>query len=153
MKNLLAAALTFALALSATAAPHCIFRVHMTANATDGGVFAQPIRSLSGQSVYIERTPWLSENDVQAFYPYKSADGASYGALLQLDNHGRTILDTLSVERRGSTLFIFVNGRPLTELLVDKRVSDGKIYLPSGLTDRDIESMAKDWKILGGKKK
>ncbi|MEO6872305.1 MAG: hypothetical protein ABI233_08825 [Chthoniobacterales bacterium] len=153
MRNLLAAALFFGLALSSAAAPRCTFRVHVAANANDGGVFAQPMRSLSGKSVYIERTPWLSENDVTAFYPYKSADGTSYGALLQLDDHGRTILDTLSVERRGSTLFIFVNGRPLTELLVDKRVSDGKIYLPSGLTQADIKSMAKAWKILGRKKK
>lgn len=153
MRNLLAAALFFGLALSAAAAPHCTFRVHVAANANDGGVFAQPMRSLSGKSVYIERTPWLSESDVKAFYPYKSSDGTSYGALLQLDDHGRTILDTLSVERRGSTLFIFVNGRPLTELLVDKRVSDGKIYLPSGLTEADIKSMGKDWKILGRKKK
>ena len=47
-----------------------------------------------------------------------------------LDDHGRTILDTMSIERRGSLLFVFINGRPLTELQVDRRVSDGKIYLP-----------------------
>ena len=153
MRNLLAAVLFCALALPAPAARHCTFRVHVAANPNDGEVFAQPMKSLSGQSVYIERTPWLSENDVVAFYPYKSADGSSYGALLQLDAHGRTILDTLSVERRGATLFIFLDGRPLTELLVDKRVSDGKIYLPSGLNEADIKAMAKDWKILGRKKK
>jgi hypothetical protein len=73
--------------------------------------------------------------------------------LLQLDDHGRTVLDTLSVERRGSYLFVFLNGRPVTELQVDRRVSDGKIYLPSGLTAADIKSMDKDWKLIGGRKK
>lgn len=153
MRNLLAFALLLLLAGSVSAAPHGTFRVHLTANANDGDIFAQPVRSLSGKNVHIERTAWISEHDVTAFYPYKSADGASFGALLQLDDHGRTILDTLSVEHRGETLFLFVNGRPLTELLVDKRVSDGRIYVPSGLTQNDIRLMAKDWKLLGRKKK
>ena len=153
MRNLVALALFFMLGGAAAAASHCKFRVHLTANENDGDVFAQPVRSLSGKMVHIERTAWISENDVTAFYPYKSADGVSYGALLQFDDHGRTILDTLSVEHRGSTLFLFLNGRPLTELLIDKRVKDGRIYLPAGLTEADIKLMAKDWKLLGRKKK
>ena len=153
MKSALLVAPLFLLATAAAhGSGHCTFRVHVAANSNDGAVFAQPFRSLSGKNVFIERTAWLSERDVKSFYPYRAADG-SYGALLQLDDHGRTVLDTLSVERRGSTLFVFVNGRPLTELQVDRRVSDGKIYLPSGLTPADIKLMAKDWKIIGRKKK
>ena len=153
MRNLLRSALLFLAVATAHAGGHVTFRVHLTANQNDGAVFAQPIRSLSGKNVFIQRTPWLSERDVKAFYPYKSADGASFGALLQLDDHGQTVLDTESVERRGSLLFIFVNGRPLTELRIDKRVSDGKIYLASGLTQQDIQLMAKAWKLLGRHKK
>jgi hypothetical protein len=153
MRNLLAAALVFLLASAAGASsPHCTFRVHVSASANDGAVFAQPFRSLSGKDVFIERSAWLSEHDVESFYPYHAADG-SFGALLQLDDHGRAILDSLSMEHRGSTLFIFLNGRPLTEMLVDRRVADGKIYLPSGLTTADIKSMTKDWKLSGRKKK
>ncbi|MEO8440627.1 MAG: hypothetical protein ABI540_10455 [Spartobacteria bacterium] len=153
MRTLLIAALSLLLAAGVEARPrHCTFRVHVAANANDGSVFAQPIRSLSGRDVFIEKTPWLSENDVKGFYPYRAADG-SYAALLQLDDHGRTILDTLSVERRGSYLFVFLNGRPITELQVDRRVSDGKIYLASGLTESDIKLMNKDWKLLGRRKK
>ena len=153
MKSLLIAALCFSLAAGADAgAGHCTFRVHVMANANDTDVFAQPVRSLTGRDVFIEKTPWLTERDVKAFYPYRAADG-SYSALLVLDDHGRTILDTLSVERRGSLLFVFVNGRPLTELQVDRRVSDGKMYLASGLTEVDIKLMNKDWKLLGRKKR
>ena len=118
---------------------------------TDGAVFAQPIRSLTGREVYIEKTAWLSERDVK-LYPYRAADG-SYGALLELDDHGRTVLDTLSVEHRGAVLYVFLNGRPLTELQIDRRNKDGKIYLASGLTEADIKLMNKDWKLIGGKKK
>jgi hypothetical protein len=87
-----------------------------------------------------------------AFRPYPAQDG-SYGVLLQLDDHGKMALDALSIERRGSFLFIFVNGRAVTELQVDRRVSDGMIYLPSGLRPSDIELMRKDWRIVGERKK
>ena len=153
MRSLLSVALIFSLAVQANAGPkHCTFRVHVTANANDTSVFAQPVRSLTGTNVFIDKTAWLTEREVKGFYPYQAADG-SYGVLLQLDDHGRTILDSLSVDRRGSQLCVFVNGRPLTQLQVDRRVSDGKLYLASGLTEADIKLMNKDWKLLGGKKK
>jgi hypothetical protein len=152
MKSALAAALVSLLLPCAEAAQHCILRVHVQTNANDGSVFAQPIRSISGRDVFIQKMAWLSERDVKAFYPYRATDG-SYGVLLQLDDHGRTVLDTLSMERRGSFLFVFVNGRPVTELQVDRRVSDGKIYIASGLTNADIKLMTKDWKLIGSGRK
>lgn len=97
--------------------------------------------------------PWISERDVSAFFPYPAQDG-TYGVLIQLDEHGRVVLDTLSIERRGSFLFVFINDRFITNLQIDKRVSDGKIYIPSGfLTAADIGLMKKDWRLIGQKKK
>ena len=132
---------------------HCTFRVHAQANPRDTEVFATSLRAqVSGKEVAIEKMPWISERDVMAFAAYPARDG-TYGALIQLDEHGRTVLDTLSIERRGSFLFVFINGRFITELQIDKRVSDGKIYIPSGLTTADIDLMKKDWRLLGEKKK
>jgi hypothetical protein len=102
--------------------------------------------------VAIEKMPWISEQDVTAFSPYPAQDG-TYGALIELDEHGRVVLDTLSIERRGSFLFVFINGRLITELQVDKRVADGKIYIPSGLTAADIDLMKKDWRLIGQRKR
>jgi len=87
-----------------------------------------------------------------AFSPYPAQNG-SFGALFQLDDHGRTVLDTLSVERRGGFLFVLINGRMITELRIDKRVSDGKIYVPSGLTAADVELMKKQWRSPGERKR
>jgi len=44
-------------------------------------------------------------------------------------------------------------GDPLTELQIDQHVSDGRIYIASGLTQRDIDSMKKDWPLIGQKKR
>lgn len=155
MKTLCAFAFCLVLALSEGVAKqrHCTFRLHAQANPKDTDVFATSVRArVSGKDVAIEKISRISENDVIAFYPYPAATG-TYGALFQLDEHGRVALDALSIERRGSLLFVFINGRPITELEIDKRVSDGKIYIPSGLTSTDIELMKKDWRLIGQRKR
>jgi len=130
-----------------------IFRVHVEANANDTASFASSVSAIfSGKQVAIERMPRLSERDVVAFYPYKTGDG-NYGALFQLDEHGRLALDTLSVEKHGTLLFVLINARPVAEMQIDQRVSDGRIYIASGLTKADIESMKKCWRLIGEKKK
>jgi hypothetical protein len=48
---------------------------------------------------------------------------------------------------------VVVNGRAATELMVDRRVSDGQLYIASGLTAADIELMRKDWPQIGQKKR
>jgi len=106
----------------------------------------------SAKDIAIEKLPWISEHDVMAFSPYRAPDG-TFGALFQLDEHGRTVLDTLSVEHRGGLLFVFINGRMITQLQIDKRVSDGKIYIPSGLTATDVDLMKKQWRLLGDRKR
>jgi hypothetical protein len=145
--------LVFALADGVAKQRHCMFRVHAQANSRDTEVFATSVHAqLGGKQVAIEKTAWITEQDVTAFSAYPSQNG-SYGALIQLDEHGRVVLDTLSIEHRGSFLFVFVNGRFVTQLQIDKRVSDGKIYIPSGFTATDIDLMKKDWRVIGQKKK
>jgi hypothetical protein len=132
---------------------HCQFRVHAEANERDSEVFATAIHAkVLGKDIAIEKMPSISENDVIGFSAYQAGEG-NYGALIYLDNHGRLTLDTVSVEHRGGYLFIFMNGRCITELQIDKRVSDGKIYIPSGLTAQDLKLMKQDWKVVAPKKK
>jgi hypothetical protein len=145
--------LVFALTEAAAKQRHCTFRVHAQANPQDTDVFSMSARSMSPRKdIAIQKLAWITEYDVMAFSPYPAQDG-TFGALFQLDEHGSVVLDTLSVERRGGFLFVFINGRMITELQIDKRVSDGKIYIPSGLTAADVELMKKQWRLLGQRKR
>jgi hypothetical protein len=145
--------LVFALTGAAAKQRHCTFRVHAQANPQDTDVFSMSARSMSPRKdIAIQKLAWITEYDVMAFSPYPAQDG-TFGALFQLDEHGSVVLDTLSVERRGGFLFVFINGRMITELQIDKRVSDGKIYIPSGLTAADVELMKKQWRLLGQRKR
>jgi hypothetical protein len=133
--------------------PHCTLRAHLEANARDGAPFSSQIISpVSGRRVVIQKTPVIWERDVVAFRPYQAAD-SSYGVLFQLNDHGKLALDTLSVERRGTFLFVFLNGRMVAELQIDRRVSDGKLYIASGLTQKDLELMKKDWRLIGQRRR
>jgi hypothetical protein len=155
MRRLLAAALFLTACMPGALAkqPRCTFRLHCEGNAHDSDVFATRfVSKFTGKPVVIEKTPTITELDVAAFYPVPASDG-TFGALFQFDDHGRLALDTLSAERRGSDLFVFINGRPITELQIDRRISDGKIFIPSGLTTADIASMRKQWRQIGQRKK
>jgi hypothetical protein len=144
MKSVAAAVLFgFVAATGADAKSHSTFRVHAEANENNGPTFSTKL-PLFGRTVTIEKSPALSENDVIGVRTYRAADGTN-GALFELNEHGKLVLDSLSIERRGSTLFVFVNGRPITQLQIDRRVSDGKVYVASGLTANDIELLKKDW--------
>ena len=122
---------------------HSTFRAYVEASVSNGPAFAAKL-PLFGREVTIEKVPSLSENDVASLRTYRAADGTN-GALFQLNEHGRLALDSLSIERRGSSLFVFINGRPAAELQIDRRVSDGKIYIASGLSANDIALLKKDW--------
>ena len=125
--------------------PRCTFRLHCEANAHDSDVFAtQFVSMFTHKPVVMEKTASITELDVAAFYPIQASDG-TFGAVFQLNDHGRLALDTLSVERRGTFLHVFVNGRPAAELQIDRRVADGRLYIASGFTAADIETMRKDW--------
>ncbi len=139
----LALVLVLAAAPGIAAQSHATFRVHAEAKESHGPVFSTK-EQLFGRTVIFEKMPTISEQDVAHLKTYRAADG-SYGALFELNEHGKLALDTVSIDRRGGRLFVFVNGRAITELQIDRRVSDGKIYLPAGLTAKDIQLLHKDW--------
>ena len=141
--------LLFVSGLAEARKPRCTVRAHLEGNVNDGEVFSSRLTSpATGRNVVIQKTPAISEHDVVGFKAYPAADG-SYGVLFDLNDHGKLALDTLSVEKRGTFLYVFVNGRPVAELQIDRRVSDGKLYVASGLSAADIELMKKDWPTKG----
>ena len=145
--------LILAAPLASAKSKKCTVRLHVQGNENDGSVFTTPVTTpISGKNIFIEKIPTISEHDVSAYRPYAAANG-TFGALLELDEHGKLALDTLSVERRGSTALVFIDGRIVTEFLIDRRVSDGQIFIASGLTAADIASMEKTWPKIGAKKR
>ncbi len=81
-----------------------------------------------------------------------AADG-SMRCVFKLDPGGTQKLDSVSVEKRGTSLVAVVNGRQVTDMLIDQRVSDGIIMIPGGLSDPDIRSLVKKFPVMRPREK
>lgn len=103
------------------------------------------------RKAFFDRVPILSEQNVEAIYPFTAPDGTR-GCTFKLDELGRINLDAISVQKKGTFLMTTVNGRHVTDLLIDQRVADGIITIPSGLTEADVAQAAKAFPIMGSQK-
>ena len=115
-------------------------RFYLEANARDGTSFSTPTKLHNpDRDAFMERIPSISERDIEGVFPVENADG-TFGCVFQLDRHGSVGLQTLSSERRGSTLLGLIGSaagaRQLVELRIDKPITDGRIYVPRGKIGR-----------------
>ena len=125
-------------------------RVHGEASPEDGEKFATPVILLNGRKTTLSIMPLLNEHDIISVYPFKTQDGSG-GAYLRLDAHGANLLSLYSIEKkgRGSVLAVMVNGRQVTDLVVDAPVRDGIFAIPSGLTMAEEAHLVNAFPIMG----
>ena len=129
--------------------PSVTVRFYAEANARDGEPFSKPITlHYPERQAYIERVPSISEQSIKAMYPFQVLDG-SWGAAFKLDNKGRIDLEVLSTERKGSSMVIFVvtpkGIHQVVDVLIDRKVRDGVIIIPRGLTELEITALKKEY--------
>jgi len=138
--------------LAAASKPKLTIRFHTEVNPNSGSSFAvsAPVPGAS-TPLSLSKVADITESDVAAIFPFPANDG-SMGCALKLDTHGRIALDSLSQEYHGALLVGFVNGRAVTAMLIDRRISDGVITIVRGLTPADIALMKKAYPTLGTKK-
>ncbi|MEI6562072.1 MAG: hypothetical protein WCO68_08325 [Verrucomicrobiota bacterium] len=138
--------------LAAAHKPKLTIRFHIEANANSGSSFAIAVPMPgSSRTLSISKVADISESDVAAIFPFPAEDG-SMGCALKLDNHGQITLASISQEYRGTLLLGFVNGRAVTAMLIDRKVLDGVITIPRGLTPAEIALMKQSFPTLGEKK-
>ncbi len=129
-------------------------RVHATGTEAEAPTFAFPSTLLNGTPVFLQRMPLLTQREVASVYPFNAADG-SQGIYLKLGAHGSRLLQQHTTSRGGTMLVVLLNGRQISNLLVDRPVSDGIFCIPRGLTADDVEFLTTVFPVTGqeGKKK
>ena len=128
--------------------PSIAVRFHAQVSTYDPTFAAKVAAGNPPRQLIVEKIPSISERDIASFYPYRAGDG-TYSAAFQLDRHGQAVLEALSSQKRGQLLVAAVNGRPVTLLKVDKIISDGIIFIPSGLTEDDIHALGASFSLMG----
>ena len=128
-------------------------RFHTEANPNDTAVFSTSviIQYPTAHQAYVEKVPRVSERDVRAIYPFPANDG-SWGCAFYLDDQGRIHLESLSTEKRGSCLVVFLSTKMgvhhVADLVIDQRITDGIIVVPHGFTQLEITMLQKEFKSL-----
>ena len=137
--------------MAAAGKPPLSIRFHTTADAREGEPFVMSIKVPNAPGeVTIHKVPEISEQDVTAVYPFGAPDG-TLGCAFKLDTHGSIGLDTMSVEKRGSVVLAMINGRVVTAMKIDRRVSDGIITISSGLTEQEVAMLQSRFRTMGQK--
>jgi len=125
--------------------PKVAIRVFSEASPMDTEKFSTPIDlRYPPRKTYLNKIPHVSEFDIQSVYAFTARDG-TMGCAFKLDRHGAIALDTMSIEKRGQSVVITVNGRNVIDLIVDRRISDGILTIPFGLTDEEVRKITKEW--------
>ena len=131
--------------------PLATVRFYAEVAENNGTTFGTEIPLLDGSgSIRISKIATITEQDMVGFTPFQTTDG-SIGAYFFLDEHGKLLLETLSMESRGKIIIGLVNGRHVTDLMIDKRISDGIAVIPAGMTPQDIDVLRKSLKLREGK--
>ncbi len=128
--------------------PNIAIRFHSQVSTFDPSFAAKVTVGNPPRVLLVEKIPSLSERDIAAFYPYKAADG-TFSAAFQLDRHGAAVLETVSAQNRGRYIVAAVNARPVALLAVDKKITDGIIYIPYGLTLEEIHKLGESFSLMG----
>jgi hypothetical protein len=137
--------------------PVTTIRLHCEGSSTDGPSFVTELQLADGRKIPIRKVPAVNENDITAFYPFPGNDGL-VAAYFRLDAHGAHKLHQLTVEDKGRTAVVLINGRPATILKITGTVGDGILYVPGGLLPQEIAALQTKYPVIGresefGKKK
>lgn len=126
--------------------PEVTVRFYAEANSRDSESFSTPLQLQNPpRQIFVQKIPAVSERDIEAIYPYRASDG-TLGCAFKLDIGGTAKLDSVSVEKRGTSLIAVMNGRQVLDMLIDRRVSDGIITISHGLTEDETKMLMKKFR-------
>jgi hypothetical protein len=139
--------LALCLVAAAKKEPEVSVRFYTEGVAGDTSSFTVPLYLQNpSRKIYVSKIANISEHDIAAIYPFQTADG-SLGCVFLLTDTGKIALDALSVEKRGTSIIAVVNERPVISLLIDRRISDGILVIPNGLTVPEGLLLKKTFKL------
>ncbi len=140
------------LTAGAKQSPKMAILVNPQASSATGGEFSRPVQLLhSKKEVPMGVLPLLTHSEFKSFHAFKAPDG-TWGASFRLDPHGKNLLEQHTLSMRGSYLFVWVNGRQVIDLFVDRPVRDGIFTIPRGLTANEAEMMKYQFPAMGREK-
>ncbi|MEY3481489.1 MAG: hypothetical protein RIQ71_2264 [Verrucomicrobiota bacterium] len=127
-------------------------RVHAEGTEAEAPTFAIPATLLNGRPTFLQRMPLVTQSEIESIYPFAAADG-SQGVYLKLGQHGSRLLQQHTMSQQGKLLVVMLNGRMVSNLLVDRPITDGIVCIPRALTQEDIALLTSAFPVIGQESK
>jgi len=129
--------------------PTLTIRLHGEGTASDGASFSSEIQlNNPPMKIFMRNVPVTSERDIEAFFPFPGRDGQA-GAYFRLDAHGANKLQQFTVEDKGRTAIVLINGRIVANMKINASVNDGILYVPGGIQPEEILLLQKQFPLIG----
>jgi len=129
--------------------PTLTIRLHGEGTASDGPSFSSEVQLNNPPvKIFMRNVPVTSERDIKAFFPFPGNDG-QVGAYFRLDAHGANKLQQFTVEDKGRTAIVLINGRIVANMKIKSAVNDGILYVPGGIQPEEILLLQKQFPIIG----
>lgn len=140
--------------------PKLAVHFHVEAMGNAGGQFTMPaVFANPPRQGFVETVAFASERNIDAIFPVENPDG-TLGCAFQLNQSGRFALETISKDRRGSSIVITMRTKTgshqVIDMVIDKPIVDGIIYVPKGFSPGEMQMLRELYPIMGqpkGKKK
>lgn len=124
-------------------------RLHAEGVESETATFVTPVTLYNPpKETFIRRIPIVTERDFEAFFPFVAPDG-TIGAYFKLDADGTHKLTQFTVESQGRLAIALINGRVAGAMLVDKRITDGILHIPSGFTALEVAQLQAKFPTIG----
>jgi hypothetical protein len=105
---------------------------------------------------FVETIAFASDKNFIAIFPVTNADG-TLGCAFQLDQSGRFALETVSRDRRGASIVVTIRTKTgshqVIDMVIDKPITDGIIYIPTGLSPGEMQTLREMYPVIGQPKK
>jgi hypothetical protein len=133
-RHLIAAWLTLAASglQAGEKAPQFIISFHEEGSAEEGKRFVRTI-PINGKDVAFRLQPTLTQENIKKWWPFKSADGISYGAVFWLDDAGDRALQRIGSAMKEQYLVAAVNKVPLDVVRIDNTPADNRLVIWKGI--------------------
>jgi hypothetical protein len=129
--------------------PTITIRLHGEGTASDGPSFSSEVQLNNPPvKIFMRNVPVTSERDIKAFFPFPGNDGQA-GAYFRLDAHGANKLQQFTVEDKGRTAVVLINGRIVANMKINAAVNDGILYVPGGIQAEEILLLQKQFPLIG----
>jgi hypothetical protein len=129
-------------------APPLTIRVHCEGTPSDGSSFVTDLELSDGRKISIRKVPVVNERDIEAFHAFPGIDGLA-GAYFRLDAHGANKLQQLTVEDKGRTAVVLINGRVASAMKITGTVNDGILYVPGGFLPQEVQALESRYPGIG----